>query len=153
MTTSTTIIDSTKRLVIKLTGTTDETRVLKVDPGSLSNALNANGQIITGTDRKSTYRMALRRVDYAVQSGSVILETDGDAGNTIVTLSGSNVLDMVGASEPYSIQTGAHANSTGNVYLTTVGFANTAYTVIADFRKHPEDFDQGQTADPTAFNA
>lgn len=149
------LIDSTRRVVYKLTGDAAETRVLKIDAGALAYSLNANNYIMTGSDRKSNYGLALKKVIHSVSGGYVEISTDGDTGNTIINLSGAGTMALAEGGEPMTINCASYANSTGNIFLAMVGGsgspANT-YTVILDFRKLPYSYDQGQTADPKAFN-
>jgi hypothetical protein len=149
------IIDSTRRVVYKFTGDAAETRVLKIDAGALAYALNANGYIMTGSDRKSNYGLALKKVVHSISGGYVEISTDGDAGNTIINLSGAGTMALAEGGDPISINCASYANSTGNIFLSMIGGsgapANT-YTVILDFRKLAYSYDQGQTADPKAFN-
>ena len=148
------IIDSQRKLVIKLTGDGAEGRTIKVDAGGLNFALNTNNQILgTGTDRKAQYRLHLKSVRYDVAGGGyVVITGDGDAANALITMSTGNEFDFNEGGEPYTLNVCQVANATGNVYLQTVGTVN-GYTVIMDFRKNGQDFDQGQTADPMAFNS
>ena len=47
----------------------------------------------------------------------------------------------------------AVANTTGNVMITTAGYAaGETFTLFIDLRKNSADYDAGQTADPVAFN-
>jgi len=153
------IVDSNKKLVIKLWGDAAEPApVLKIDGGALAFALNANGRILgANTDRKSIYRMDLLKVVYDVQSGDsrgyVRLSWNGDNPNTLITLSGSGDLSFEEGGSIFSVNNSAVANSTGNLSLQTVGFSNNcAYSIFAVFKKNPGDYDQGQTASPRDFN-
>jgi hypothetical protein len=158
MTQVTKIIDSTKRVVFKLVGSTSEARTLKIDAGSLTGALNANNQLLSGgasTDRKPQYRLSLKNIFYDCgPGGSVEISTDGDANaNTLLYISGQNQMGFNLGGEDLVLDTAASPNTTGNIYIQTNGFvANQAYTIIADFRKKAEDFNQGQFTDPIAFN-
>lgn len=151
------IVDSTNRLVVRLYGDAVETGVLKIDVGSLAYALNANGKVLgAGTDRIPCYSLYLRRAFYDVNSdlpAFVRIASSGDSPNTVATFSrtGSQAFDEGGMSTVVNCAT--TANSTGNLFLSTVGFqGNMAYSLVLDFRKEAKHFDQGQTADPKAFN-
>lgn len=153
------LVESQKKYLVRLTGDVSEPRGLKIDAGALAFALNLNSKVMgIATDRKAQYRLYLKSITYDVQSGDpngyIILSSDGDAGiNTIITLSKADHKDFNQGGEPYVIPAAA-ANSTGNIFLQTIGFqGNSAYTIIADFRKDARDYDQGQTADPVAFNS
>lgn len=152
------ISDSTTRVVIKLYGDAAEARTLKIDPGSLYGALNANGYIIgAATDRLGGYGLNLQRVFADIASdtnGLVRLSTDSsNVPNTVLSLSksGHSNFQDGGMGTVINCQTGAAA--TGNLFLEFTGaVGNSAYTLVLDFRKNPKHFDQGQTRDPIAFN-
>lgn len=154
------LIDSNKRLVVRLHGDAAETApALKIDAGSLNFSLNANNRLLgSGTDRKSNYRLELKKVMYNVVSdvngAYVKLSYNGDTPNTLISLGGSGSMEFLGGtSDSFTVNNSVTANSTGNLFLQTVGFSgNTAYTIFLDFRKRPEDYDQGQTVAPTDFN-
>ena len=154
------LVDSGKRLVLKIVSDNVEgARILKLDAGSLYGAMNANNMLLlsNGTDRKAKYRLALKNAWYDIGggAGAIVLSTDGDAGvNSIVTFSGQGTFSPTMMGDPFTIDFGAAANTTGNVWLNTLGVAaaNGPFSLILDFRKHPEDYSQGQFEDPTAFN-
>lgn len=152
------LIDSTKRVVYRLISDVSEAKTLKIDAGSLNFALNTNNKILgTGTDRKSKYKLHLKRITYDVKSdvpgAYVLFSTDGDLGNNIITCSGHDDKRFSEGGDSFMIDCANVGNTTGNIFLTTIGFSgNCAYTVILDFKKEGGDFDQGQTADPKAFN-
>lgn len=143
------IIDSERRVVYKWTGNSAEPAVIKIDAGSLNFSLNANNQLLgSGTDRKSIYRLALKKIIYDVASGQsgngyVELYWTGTPNQTMVTLSGCGQMDFAEGGDGIVIlnnATGSGAN--GNVGLQTINFTGTscAYTIVADFRKHSEDY-------------
>jgi hypothetical protein len=148
--TSQKLIDSERRVVYKWTGNTAEAAVLKIDAGALNYSLNANNQLLgSGTDRKSIYRLLLKKVIYDVAPGQasgngyVELYWTGTPNQTILTLSGQGQMDFAEGGDGIVITnnaTGSGAN--GNVGLQTVNFASTgcSYSIIADFRKHSEDY-------------
>jgi len=148
--TSQKLIDSERRVVYKWTGNTAEAAVLKIDAGALNFSLNANNQLLaSGTDRKSIYRLALKKVIYDVAPGQdsgngyVELYWTGTPNQTMLTLSGQGQMDFAEGGDGIVITnnaTGAGAN--GNVGLQTINFASTgcSYTIIADFRKYSSDY-------------
>lgn len=158
MSNSTVILsDSTTRTVVKLYGDAAEARTLKIDPGTLYGALNANGYIIgAATDRLGGYSLNLQRVFADIASdmnGLIRLSTNGDTPNTIVSFSKNGNYDLQEGGTGTVVNCQSIANSTGNLFVEFTGaVGNTAYTLILDFRKNPKHFDQGQTRDPTAFN-
>jgi hypothetical protein len=143
------LIDTERRVVYKWTGNTPEAAVIKIDAGSLNYSLNANNQLLgSGTDRKQTYRLALKKVIYDVAAGQsgngyVELYWTGTPNQTMVTLSGQGQMDFAeGGDGIIIINNSSGAGANGNVGLQTINFAATgcAYTIIADFRKHSEDY-------------
>lgn len=144
------LIDTERRVVFKFTGNSAEASTIKIDAGSLNYALNANGQLLNGgTDRRSLYRLALKKVIYdvapgqAAGNGYVELYWTGTPNSTMVTLSGVGKMDFVEGGDGIIVvndATGVGAN--GNVGLQTVNFAATgcAYTIVADFRKFLDDY-------------
>lgn len=147
--TSQKLVDSERRVVYKWTGNTAEPAVLKIDAGALNFSLNANNQLLgSGTDRKTTYRLSLKKVIYDVAAGQagngyVELYWTGTPNQTLVTLSGQGQMDFAEGGDGIIILNNASgAGSNGNVGLQTVNFAATgcSYTIIADFRKHSEDY-------------
>lgn len=149
------LVDSTNRLVIKLFGDSTETRALKIDTGALAYSLNVNNFILgAGTDRKTLYALSLRRAIYDIQQGDTScffrLSNDAATPNTILTFSeaGDMNLDIGG---PASINCASGA-ANGNIFGEFICTGNAAYSIILDFRKEARHYDQGQTADPIAFN-
>lgn len=148
------ILDTNNRVVYKFIGDAAETRTIKIDAGSLNFAMNANNYILgAGTDRKPKYRLNLRRLVYNTFGGPIVISSDGDAaGQNILQVSGDGSM-IFDEGAGFVIDCAANANTTGNIFVGTQATGgNVAYTLIADFRKNPADYDQGQTADPTAFN-
>ena len=147
--TSQKLVDSERRVVYKLTGNTNEPSVVKIDAGALNFSLNANNQLLgSGTDRKTIYRLSLKKVIYDVVAGQagngyVELYWTGTPNQTLVTLSGQGQMDFAEGGDGIIILNNASgANSNGNVGLQTINFAGTgcSYTIIADFRKNSEDY-------------
>lgn len=149
--------DSTTRTVIKLYGDAAEARTLKIDPGTLYGALNANGFIIgAGTDRLGGYSLYLQRAFYDISSdtnGLVRISNNGDVPNTIISFSKTGQYNFQEGGMGTVINCQSTANSTGNLSVEFTGaVGNTSYLLVLDFRKNPKHFDQGQTRDPAAFN-
>jgi len=150
------LIDTERRVVYKFTGNTAEPSVLKIDAGALNFSLNANNQLLgSGSDRKTIYRLALKKVIYDVAPGQgagngyVEFYWTGTPNTTLVTLSGTGKMDFAEGGDGIVLlnnATGAGAN--GNIGLQTVNFASTgcAYTVIVDFRKNSEDYNPKLTS-------
>jgi hypothetical protein len=154
------LVDTNKRAIVKMTGTFDgtgqETGVIKIDVSSLALTLNANNLLMSSnTHPKSSYRIYPTKIIYnvAIRNGHARLFYDAVGGSldgTIATLSGAGVIDTenIVISNPLDI-----ANSNGDICLSTLGAqANDAYTILIDVKKDARDYDQGQAAEPAAFN-
>jgi hypothetical protein len=163
------LVDTQDKAVIKLTarffdgGDEDQ---LRIDVSDLAYALNANGYIMTGgTHPKPIYRTFVTAIIYDVNiaSGYLTMQWQGAEGDSTtntdmyVVHSGQHSVlldDMryVGVLKNPTELTDS-ANTTGDIIFKTVGaVANDSYSVIIALKKNAEDYDKGQTADPTAFN-
>jgi hypothetical protein len=155
------LVDNNRRTLVKKVfvsdGSTNQANTVFIDPGSFAFSMNANNKILgTGTDRKSTYRTTIKRItgDAISNNGIVKIQWHGDSNSEILVFGKTNNFDY----DFQSMGDGAvinnpEANSTGNVLITTSGFASgEGFTLFVDFRKDARDYDSGQTADPTAFN-
>jgi hypothetical protein len=79
----------------------------------------------------------------AAGNGYVELYWNGTPNQTMLTLSGCGQMDFAEGGDGIVILNNASgAGANGNVGLQTVNFAATgcSYTIIADFRKHSEDY-------------
>lgn len=151
------LIDTERRVVYKFTGNTAEASVLKIDAGSLDYALNTTNQLLSGGGtRKNVYRLALKKIIYdvapgqAAGNGYVEIYWTGTPNATMITLSGVGKMDFAeGGDGIVILNNSTGAGSNGNVGLQTINFASTgcSYTIIADFRKHAEDYN----TQPAAF--
>ena len=154
------LIDTNKRALIKYVFISDGTaaaNTILIDAGSLKNALNANGYIMTsGTDRKSNYRTTIKRIfgNATAAAGSYYkLQWQGDANSEIMTFSSTPFDYDFASMGDVAVISNPEANATGNILITTanIGTGNT-FTLFIDLRKDSRDYDAGQTADPVAFN-
>lgn len=155
------LVDNNRRTLVKIVfvsdGSTNEANTVFIDPGSFAFSMNANNKILgTRTDRKSTYRTTIKRItgDCVSASGVVRLKWHGDANSEIILFGKDGIFsyefDSMGDG---AVLSNPEANSTGNVLISTSGFASgEGFTLFTDFRKDARDYDSGQTADPTAFN-
>jgi len=151
------LIDSNKKSVILYTVLSDGTQqsnTTLIDVSTLAFALNANGYIMSSnTHPKSTYRTSIMRiVGHGKISGAAHLKFEGDANGAVMTI-GTGVTDISFDGMGGAL-TNAEANSVGDILISTLGLAaNDAFTLIIELRKDGRDYDQGQTADPQAFNS
>lgn len=155
------LVDTNRRALIKYVCVSDGTQYSNntlVDVSTLSLALNANGYIMSSnTDPKDTYRTAISRIKgiTSISSGYMKLQWHGDTNSEIIVaktdsfdFTGESFGGVGGGSIP-----NPEANSTGDILISTVGMAaNDTFTLFIEIRKDGRDYDQGQTADPAAFN-
>lgn len=120
-TSSQTIIDGPRNVVVKLTNTSDgtgEAAVLKVDVSTLSGAPT---------------RVRVERIRYSVAGMVARLLWDADTDVTMVDLQGDGVLDCTGFG---GLINNAGTGVTGDINLTTVGHtAGDSYSIILEMVK------------------
>lgn len=153
------IIDTQKRALLKYViitdGTTNEANTILLNAASLNYALNVNNQLLgAGTDKKSVYRTAIKRIFGNLKiGGNIRLQWQNDGNSEIVVLTSGRVdLQFEPMGDGATIAT-TGTNPTGNVLITTAGVTtNDAGTLFIDIRKDNRDYDAGQSADPVAFN-
>ena len=151
------LIDTNKRTLLKyvfLSDGTAEANTRLLDASNLKFALNANGYIMqSNTHPKSSYRTTIKRVfGGAKTSGYIKLQWEGDANSEIVTLNSGFDYNFEAMGDGAVIWN-PEANATGDILFSTVATAaNDTFTIFVDLKKNAEDYDQGQTADPAAFN-
>lgn len=156
------IVDTNRRALLKYVCISDGTQYANnvlVDVSTLAYALNTNGYIMSaGADPKSTYRTVISRikgVTSVAASGYIKLQWQGDSNSEIIVVKNDS-FDFSG--EAFGAVGGGsipnpEANSSGDILISTKGFtANDSFTLFIEVRKDGRDYDQGQTADPVAFN-
>lgn len=154
------VVDTTKRTLAKYVLISDGTQNANtklLDASTLVNALNANGYIMNaGVHPKSTYRTSIKRIFGNLSSnvGRIKLQWQGSSNSEIITFgSGSFDYDFQSMGDG-AVISNPESNSNGQILITTTGLvANELATIFIDLRKDSRDYDQGQTADPYAFNA
>ena len=152
------LVDSNRRAVVKYVGTVDSAaaNVVMLDVSSLVYSLNTNGKIMSSnTDIKTLYRTSIKRIwgqGHFKSAGYVTLRWGG-ANSEICTI-GNGQFDYNFDAEGLSAAIPANTSGTGDVVYSTTGVAaGDVFTLFIDLKKDGRDYDQGQTADPTAFNA
>lgn len=153
------IIDSNKRALIKYVVVSDgsqQSNTILINVSTLAFAMNANGYIAsTDSNTKANYRTTIKRIFGQVCSANAKLKLQwhGDANSEIVTMSsGSFDYDFQSMGDGATIPN-PEANSSGDVLISTAGLASgDLVTLFIDLKKDGQDYDQGQTADPYAFN-
>lgn len=158
------LVDTNRRALVKWVGVSDgttEANTLLLDVSTLAYSLNANNQILgTGSDKKSLYRTSIKRIygqGVFKNKGHIFLKwqgTPGSANTPFISIGDGHFdynFDVEGMTA--SIPIVDAANSTGNIVFSSVGNSNgDALTMFIELKKDGRDYDQGQTADPTAFN-
>jgi hypothetical protein len=112
-------------------GSGDESFVTKVTANNL----------IASTGDGSSQRLTINKLFWSIASGAsatqspiIKLHWSGDAPNTIATLTGSGVFDLV--TNGTCPITNEIANTNGNLLISTTGFTNgAAYTIIIEGKK------------------
>ena len=160
--TNQTLIDSTRRVRVHLTGSFDgasgqESNVIKVNTWGLAGALSLasnNRQLLSGNGNpRSSYNVSIDRIEYSIAGGGqVALAWQGSTNTNFAILSGSGELGGDARGTDLALTQSAPA-PTGNIVLSTLGVnANGSYTVTIDMKKDPVAFDQGQIQNPKDFN-
>jgi hypothetical protein len=158
------IVDTNRRALIKFVCVSDGTQFSNatlIDVSTLAYALNANGYIMSSdTDQKSTYRTTISRIKGATNigpdsTGYLKLQWHGDSNSEIIVVSNDS-FDYSGEAwggVGHGTFPNPEANSSGDILISTYGMkANDNFTLFVEVRKESGDYDQGQTADPAAFN-
>jgi hypothetical protein len=157
--------DTTEHVVIKLTGIFDgsgqESNAVRIQANTLYGALDANNvplgsSLSASNTAKPFYGLTVHRVWYDTYNGTggdVELYWKADTPVTLMMLSGNSEYD--GAGNWVTIPNAAKgtANCTGDIGITTRGYAaNTSYTIVMELRKDNAYYQRGQFNDPAAFN-
>lgn len=149
------LVDSNRRTLIKYVGTGGGDANTLLDVSGLAYSLNTNGKIMTGnTDARSVYRHTIKRIWGQGQMGNgkkVILMWGGN-NDQIVTF-GNGYFDYNFDVEGLSAAIPLSGNTSGDIVYSSTADGTDAWTLFIDLKKDGRDFDQGQTADPDAFNA
>ena len=158
------IVDTNRRTLIKYVFISDGTELsntILVDVSTLVNSLNVNGYIMTGnTDARDTYRTTISRIKGSTNigpdsTGYLKLQWHGDSNSEIIVVSNDS-FDYSGESwggVGHGTFPNPESNSSGDILVSTYGVkANDNFTIFIEVRKDGRDYDQGQTADPAAFN-
>lgn len=136
------LLDTTKRTVIKITGTgTNQANTTILNANSLNGAIANLGY----------HELTVRRIMHSITDGYVKLYWQGASANVdMVNISGAGTIDFI----PESMVLNNNAtNPSGNVGLSTAGMgANSAFTVVVDLRKNTAHYDPGSALDPEMYN-
>lgn len=151
------LVDTNRRSLVKYVGTVDSAaaNVVLLDVSSLALSLNTNGKIMSSnTDIKSLYRTQIKRIwgqGHFKSAGYVTLRWGG-ANSEICTI-GNGQFDYNFDAEGLTASIPANTAGSGDINYSTTGVAaGDAFTLFIDLKKDGRDYDQGQTADPIAYN-
>jgi len=156
-----TLVDSSKKAVIKITGTltnTNETSNVKIMGrtlgGALANDSNSNVLVTAaGAVPRTHYRYTVARVmgSVAIPSGYAQLNWDGATQASMLNLSGTFDYNLSQGGLGVLINNAVTPN--GNISMTTVGVSGEcSYTLILELHKDGLDFNMGQVQRPQDFN-
>ena len=154
------LTDSTKRTLAKyvlISDGTQNSNTKLLDASTLAFALNANGYIMNaGVHPKGNYRTTIKRVFGNLTSnvGRIKLQWQGASNSEIITFGSGNFDYDFKSMGDGAVIPNPESNSNGQILISTSGLSPADLaTIFVDLRKNPGDYDQGQTADPYAFNA
>jgi hypothetical protein len=154
------MVDSNKRALLKYVYVSDgtaEANTLLIDTSTLAFSMNANNQIMaSNTHAKGAYRVSVKRIAGAARVNSAISLSWRSSTNTefatIQTGSFDYSLGGAGTGGGLMINPMA-AGANGDILITVrTPLAGDTFTMFVELVKNPADYDQGQTADPIAFN-
>ena len=154
--TTQTLVDTNRHSVIKVVGTGGgDANVKLVVAANLSYAINATGVISTANPKRLN-RVAIKRVWGHGQMGvanNVTLRWGGNTNTSIVSFGhGAFDFNFDMGSTAGTIEIPDQANCTGDIVFSSTAGATDSWTIFIDLKKDGRDYDQGQTADPAAFN-
>lgn len=150
------LVDNNRHSVIKIVGTGGgDANASLIVAANLSHAINATGKIST-LNPKRLNRIAIKRIWGQGQMGggnNVTLKWGGNSNSAIVSF-GQGTFDygFDSGSTPGIITIPDEANCTGDIVFSSTAGATDAWTLFIDIKKDGRDYDQGQTADPIAYN-
>ena len=151
-----TLVDTNRNSVIKVVGMGGgDANTLMIRAANLAYAINATGQIST-LNPKRLNKIAIKRIWGQGQidvSKHVTLQWGGNSNTNIVTFGGGTFdYNFASGSTQGTIEIPDPSNSTGDIVFTSTAGANDSWTVFIDIKKDGGSYDQGQKADPDAFN-
>lgn len=151
-----TLVDTNRHSVIKVVGVGGgDANASLIVAANLAYAINATGAISTSNPKRLN-RIAIKRIWGHGQMGvanSVSLRWGGNSNTSIVTFgAGQFDYNFDSGSTQGTIEIPDQANCTGDIVFTSTIGANESWTLFIDLKKDGRDYDQGQVADPLAFN-
>lgn len=158
-----TLVDSTSRTLIKVTGIGGtDTNVKLVVAANLAYSLTANGlaHLTPGdtSNAKANYRNSIRRIfgqGQLTDGKYVMLHWENSSNSNIVSF-GDGPFDYNfiadGTSGSITQPTSNVSNNKGNILFSSTAGATDAWTLFIDLKKDNNDYSAGQLSDPMAFN-
>jgi hypothetical protein len=154
------LVDSNKRALVKYVYISDasaEANTLLLDASALAFSLNANGYIMaSNTHAKAAYRVHVKRAYGSARVANTVSLAWRSSTNTEFLTIQSGTFDYNfgaagtgGGVITNPMATGANGDILLNVRSPSFG---DSFTLFLELSKDGNDFDQGQTADPIAFN-
>lgn len=152
------LVDNNKRALLKYVAMID-TAVANstiVDASTLRYALNTSSQIMAANaDPRVNYSTTIKRIHgNARANGYIKLQWQGATNTEIVTITNGRFdynFDSMG--DGAVITNTETSGNNGDILITVVTPSSAdTLTLFIDLRKDGKDYDQGQTADPVAFN-
>ena len=148
-----TLVDTNRHAVIKIVGSGGtDANVSLVVAANLAYAINATGSVSTSNPKRLN-RVAIKRIwgqGQMTEGKSVILKWGGN--NEYIVSFGNGYFDYNFDVEGLSAAIPIVGNTSGDIVYTSTAASTDSWTLFIDLKKDGRDYDQGQTADPTAFN-
>jgi len=153
------LIDNNRRTLIKYVIFADGTATANatlIKFGDLNYAINATGYV-TATDPQAEYGVSIKRIyGYSkIQNagGYITLKWENDSNSEIIAFGSNDIdIDMTGVTGDGAVITSPVANAVGLIYSAASPTSGDVINLFVDMKKDGSDFDQGQSADPAAFN-
>jgi hypothetical protein len=152
-----TLVDSNRHTVIKVVGSGGtDSNVSLIVAANLAFAINATGAISTSNPKRLN-RVEIRRIwgQGQMSAGKAVTLGWGGNTNTSIVTFGTGPFDynFESGSTGATIRIPDEANCTGDIVFSSTANSTDTWTMFIDLKKNGSDYDQGQTADPAAFNA
>jgi hypothetical protein len=154
------LVDSNKRALLKyvyISDGTAEANTLLIDTSSLAFSMNANNQIMaSNTHAKEAYRVNVKRIAGSAKVNSAVSLIWASASNTEFATIQTGTFDYSFGSSGSGggvIVNPMASGANGDILITfRTPAAGDSFTLFVELVKNGSDYDQGQTADPIAFN-
>lgn len=151
-----TLVDTNRHTVIKVVGAGGtDSNVSLIVAANLAFAVNATGQVST-LNPKRLNRIEISRIwgQGQISPGKSVTLAWGGNNNTAIVTFGAGPFDynFSAGSTAGTINIPDTANCTGDIVFSSTANSTDTWTLFIDIKKDGRDYDQGQRADPAAFN-